>query len=191
MCASLLEGCECRGKRPHDVAPSGHRSACVFAPHQRDAGGMRNDHFVWDFEAAGLRADFDLLGRAQRLHENVVAGEPQIDEGHRGGGLVAPVAHGAAGRKRVARHNVAGVQGLLGLIVQRLADVLDRVDEVQAGGEQLQGSRRAAGVGMVNWARSSSGPVCAGQIGRAGQKRQWAPRSRRAEPVSASAQAAR
>ena len=50
--------------------------------------------------------------------------------------LVAPVAHGAAGRERVARHDVAGVQGLLGLIVQRLADVLDRVDQVQAGGEQ-------------------------------------------------------
>ena len=107
-----------------------------------DAGGMRNDQFVWDFEAARFRADFNLLGRAQRLHENVVTGEPQLDEGHRGGGLVMPVAHGAAGRKRVAGHNVAGVQGLLGLIAQRRAEVLDRVEEVQAGGEQLQGSRR-------------------------------------------------
>ena len=58
-----------------------------------------------------------------------------------------PVAHGAAGRKRVAGHEVAGVQGLFGLIVQRLANVLDRVDQVQAGGEQrkvVAGSRASA-----------------------------------------------
>ena len=126
-----------------------------------------------------------------RLDENVVAGEPEADQRADGGVLVMPVAHGAAGRERVAGHDVAGVQRLLGLIVQRRADVLDRVDQVQAGGEQLQGSRRAAGVGTVNCARSSSGPVCAGQIGRAGQKRQWAPRSRRGASESASAQAAR
>ena len=82
------------------------------------------------------------LGERSVFDENVVAGEPELDEGHRGGSLVMPVAHGAAGRERVAGHDVAVVQGLLGLIVQRLADVLDRVDQVQAGGEQLRGSRR-------------------------------------------------
>ena len=54
------------------------------------------------------------------------------------------MAHGAAGRKRVAGHDVAVMQSLLGLIVQRLADVLDRVDQVQAGGEQLQVVARPA-----------------------------------------------
>ena len=73
------------------------------------------------------------------------------------------------------------MQGPLGLIAQCRADFLDRVDEIQAGGEQPH-SRRAAGAGTVNWARSSNGPVCAGQIGRAGQKRQWAPRCRRGGP---------
>ena len=153
---------------------------------------MRNDQFGWDFEAAGLRADFDLLGRAQRLGENVVAGETEIDQRRRrrrprrasGARRGRPKARSRARRRRRRR-------ALLGLIVQRRADVLDRVDEVQAGGEQRKVVAGVAGVGTVNWARSSSGPVCAGQIGRAGQKRQWAPRSRRGAAVSASAQAAR
>ena len=81
------------------------------------------------------------LGERSVSDENVIAGEPELEQGRRGGGLVAPMAHGAAGRKRVAGHGVAGVQGLLGLIAQRRADVLDRIDEVQAGGEQLPGSR--------------------------------------------------
>src|SRR6476661_5402467 len=38
ICASLLEGFDRLGKRPHDLARSEHRSACVFAPHQGDPG---------------------------------------------------------------------------------------------------------------------------------------------------------
>ena len=63
---------------------------------------------------------------------------PSLMQLHRGAGLVMPAAHGAAGRKRVARHDVAVLERALGLIAQRRAEVLDRVDEVQAGGEQLQ-----------------------------------------------------
>ena len=46
------------------------------------------------------------------------------------------MAYGAAGRKRVAGHEVAALQRAFRLIVQRRANVLDRIDEVQAGGEQ-------------------------------------------------------
>ena len=77
MSASLLEGFERRGKRPHDLAPSGHRGACVFAPHQRDAGAMRIDQFRWDLEAARFCAKLDLFRRAHRLGDDVIAAEAE------------------------------------------------------------------------------------------------------------------
>ena len=121
------------------------------------------------------------FGERMRLGEDVVAREPEADSAASAAASSCPGAHGAAGRERVAGHEVAVLQGVLGLIVQRLADVLDRVDQVQAVGEQLQvaPSRPSRASASSNCARSSSGPVCAGQIGRAGQKRQWSPRSRR------------
>ena len=75
--ASLLEGVERLGKRPHELAPSGHRGARVFGPHQRDAGATRNDEFWWDFQAARFRAELDLFRRAHGLGENVVAGKAE------------------------------------------------------------------------------------------------------------------
>src|SRR4051794_15759459 len=45
MAASFLESLDRLSKRPHEFAPSGHRSVCVFGPHQRDAGAARNDEF--------------------------------------------------------------------------------------------------------------------------------------------------
>ena len=91
---------------------------------------VRNDQFMWDFEAASFRAEFDLLRRAHRFGNNVIAGETETDQRGDRGALVVPMAFGAAGRERVAGHDVAIVQRLLGLIVQRLADVLDRIDEI-------------------------------------------------------------
>ena len=100
----------CRSVR----APARVRSA----PHQRDAGGMRNDHLVWDLRPRAFARISTCLGERNVSVENVVTGEPQLDQGHRSGSLVMPVAHGAASRKRVAGHGAAGVQGLLSLIVQ-------------------------------------------------------------------------
>ena len=77
---SSLEGFECRGKGPHDLAPSGHRSACVFAPHQRDAGADAKRSILGDFEAARFGAKLDLFRRAHRLGDNVVAGETEADQ---------------------------------------------------------------------------------------------------------------
>ncbi len=82
---------------------------------------MRNDQFVWDFEAAGLRSDFNLLGRTRVSTRTSSAGETETNERRNRSDFVMPMAHGAAGRKRVAGHEVAGVEGLLGLIVQRPA----------------------------------------------------------------------
>jgi hypothetical protein len=48
------------------------------------------------------------------------------------------MALGSACREYVARHVVAVLQSALRLITQRSADVLDRFDEVQSVGEQLQ-----------------------------------------------------
>ena len=194
MVASLLEGFECRGKGPHDLAPSGHRGACVFAPHQRDAGADAKRSILGDFEAARFGAEFDLFRRAHRLGDDVVAGETETDQRRDRGVLVMPMALGAAGRERVAGHEVAALKGALGLVVQRLADVLDRVDEVQAGGEQLQvGSFEggAAGVGTVELREieQRTGVRRADRPGRA--EAAMAPRSRRGVGESASSQAAR
>ena len=93
----------------------------------------------WDLEAARFGAKLDLLRRAHRLGDDVIAAETEADQrGDRSVLIIAPVALGAAGRERVAGHEVAILKGALGLIVQRRADVLDRIDEVQAVREQLQ-----------------------------------------------------
>ena len=99
-------------------APERVRFRSAPATRRRDA----KRSILWDFEAAGLGSEFDLLGRAQRLLENVVTGETETNEGLNRSDFVMPMAHGAARRKRVAGHDVARVQGLLGLIVQRRAD---------------------------------------------------------------------
>ena len=104
------------------------------------------------------------------------------------------MALGAACRKRVAGHEVAILKGALGLVVQRRADVLDRVDEVQAVGEQLQ-------VGFFRGRRGGRRHLELREIEqRAGMRRAdrprraeaaQAPRSRRGVGESASSQAAR
>ena len=93
-----------------------------------------------NFEAARFGAELDLFRRAHRLGDDVVAAEAEaLSAAIAVAFIIAPVALGAAGRERVAGHEVAVLKGALGLIVQRRADVLDRVDEVQAVGEQLAG----------------------------------------------------
>ena len=88
--------------------------------------------------------------------------------------LVAPMALGAARRERVAGHDVAILQRAFRLIVQRGANVLDRVDEVQPVSERLQVGVLRAGIRRRHHEL--------GEIEqRTGMRR--ANRSRRAEPA--------
>src|SRR5262245_43778924 len=135
---SFLESFERRGKQPHDLAPSGHRGACVLAPHQRDAGALRNDDFGWDFQAPRFGTQFHLPRRAQDFVDDVVARKAEPKQRADGRVLVAPAPLSTARRECVAGHGVAILQSGLRLIVQRHFDVFDRIDEVQAGGERLQ-----------------------------------------------------
>ncbi len=109
VCSLLLEACERRGKQTHDLAPSGHRGACVFTPHQRDAGTVRIDQFWWDFQPARFRAELNLFGRAHRLGDNIVAGKTEAAQRGNRSILVMPMALGAARRECVARHQIAAL----------------------------------------------------------------------------------
>ena len=85
-----------------------------------------------------MALSLDLVGRAHRLGDDIIADEAQRDQRRERVVLVVPVAYGAPFRERIAGHGVAGMQGLFGLIVQRLANILDRIDEVQAVRQHLQ-----------------------------------------------------
>ena len=78
MVASLLGRRRSASEKDRTISPRPGTGARAFSPRTSDTPErMRNDEFVWDLEAAGFGANFNLLGRAQRLHENVVAGEPE------------------------------------------------------------------------------------------------------------------
>ena len=66
------------------------------------------------------------------IGNNVVATETEaLQRGYRRTFIITPMALGAAGRKRISRYKVAILKRALRLIVERGANVLDRVDEDQ------------------------------------------------------------
>src|SRR6516165_4627963 len=142
MGAYLLEGFECLREGSRELAPSegwGCQGARVFASHQGDPGAVRSDEFLWNLEAASFCSQLDLLRGAHRLGNNVIATEAEaLQRGYRRTFIITPMALGATRRKCVAGHLIAVLERALRLIVQRRANVLDRVDEVQAVGEHLQ-----------------------------------------------------
>ena len=91
---------------------------------------MRNDEFLGDFEAARFGANLDLFWRAHRLGDDVVADEAERDQ--RSERVASRRASGVRRGlpKARSRARCRRMQGLFGLIVQRLANVLDRIDEV-------------------------------------------------------------
>ena len=74
---------------------------------------------VGNLEAARFGAKLDLLRRAHGLGDDVIAAEAEaLQRGYRSRFIIAPMPLGAAGRERVARNDVAVIQGCLGLIVR-------------------------------------------------------------------------
>ena len=138
--SSFLEGFERRGKRPRDLVPSAApgRARSRSAPARRRSGAKRSIP-LGTLRPRALARSSTCLRRAHGLGDDVVAARDRGSSQRADRSvLIAPMPLSAAGRERVAGHAVALLQRALGLIVQRRADVLDRVDEVQAGGEQLQ-----------------------------------------------------
>ena len=125
-------------EQPHELAPSQHRDMCVLDPHQRGAGAARNDEFWGNLRPRAL-ARARLASASAWLSAMMSSrARPRSVSAPIAALFVAPMALGAAGRKRVAGHLVATLKGALGLVVQRLADIPDRVDEVQAVRERCR-----------------------------------------------------